>query len=141
MTIDHESIIEKKAKLQQAIRILGKLGERSLSKLQTDEIELGAALHYLELGIEAILDIGSHILTEDFEVFPQTYEEVIQLLGKKKIISSEMAEQSSGMGKFRNKMVHEYSNINIQKVYGYLQKAPGQFKKFDQAFGRYLKKK
>lgn len=141
MTLDHQSIIEKKIKLQQAIRVLKELRLIPLVNLQSNEIEMGAALHYLALGIESILDIGSHILTEDFQASPQTYEEVIQLLGKKKVISAVVAQRSVGMGKFRNKMIHEYSHINFEKVYGYLQKAPGEFTRFDQAFGRYLKKK
>ncbi|MEK7540134.1 MAG: DUF86 domain-containing protein [Patescibacteria group bacterium] len=141
MTLDHQSIIEKKVKLQQAIRVLEDLGGRTLENLQKDEIEMGAVLHYLALGIESILDIGSHILTEDFGTSPQTYEEVIQLLGQKKVISMELAKQSSGIGKFRNKMIHEYSHINFEKVYGYLQKTPKELKRFDQAFSRYLKKR
>lgn len=140
MTLDHQSIIEKKIKLQQAIRVLKELRAIPLINLQNNEIEMGAVLYYLALGIESILDIGSHILTEDFETSPQTYEEVIQLLGKKKVISPLTAKRSSGMGKFRNKMVHEYSHISFEKVYAYLQKAPAEFGRFDQAFGRYLKK-
>lgn len=139
MTIDRESILEKKSKLQQAIRVLKDLAVRPVLEFEKNEVELGAAMHYLTIGIESILDIGSHLLTEDFGVSPKTYEEVIQLLGEKQIISGELAKKSQGMGKFRNKMIHEYVDLNIQKVYSYLQAAPSELEEFDQAFSKYLK--
>ncbi|MBI2415273.1 MAG: DUF86 domain-containing protein [Candidatus Kerfeldbacteria bacterium] len=140
MTIDHESIIEKKAKLQQAIRVLKRLREYPLNKLTSDEITVGSALHYLTIAIEAVLDIGAHILTEDFKASPETYEDVITLLKQHNVIPASLAQRSSGMGKFRNKMIHEYADINIAKVYAYLKTAPDEFEQFDQAFSVYLKR-
>lgn len=140
MTIDHESIVEKKAKLKQVIRVLKKLREYSLEQLSSDEIAVGSVLHYLTVGIEAILDVGSHILTEDFAVSPETYEDVIVLLGKHNVIDVKLAQVSTGMGKFRNKMIHEYADMDIAKVYAYLKIAPDSFEQFDQAFSVYLKK-
>lgn len=140
MTIDHESIVEKKAKLQETITVLKKLKQKPLAEIEADEITAGAVQHYLMIGIEVILDIGSHILTEDFQVSPETYEDVIIQLGKQNIISQDLAKRCQGMGRFRNKMIHEYSDVNMKKVYAYLQQAPDQFSTFDQAFSNYLKK-
>jgi uncharacterized protein YutE (UPF0331/DUF86 family)/predicted nucleotidyltransferase len=140
MTLDHESIIEKKVRLVQALAVLSQLRTRPLAAIQNDEIVIGALLHYLMIAIETILDIGSHILTEDFSATPETYEDVITLLSQKEIISKELADRSSGMGRFRNKMVHEYVDVDIAKVYTYLQKAPDEFEEFNQAFSAYLKK-
>lgn len=138
MTIDHESVTEKKAKLQQAIRVLQKLRKYSLDELMEDEIAIGSVLHYLTVSIEAILDIGSHILTEDFAVSPATYEDIIVMLGTHNIIDKDLSKAASGVGKFRNKMIHEYVGIDIQKVYTYLQAAPEQFQQFDDAFSAYI---
>lgn len=140
MTIDHESVVEKKAKLQETIIVLKKLRRKPLAEIAEDEITAGAIQHYLMIGIEVILDIGSHILTEDFQISPETYEDVIVQLGKQKIISNALAKQCRGMGQFRNKMIHEYADVDMKKIYAYLQQAPDQFSTFDQAFGNYLKK-
>lgn len=141
MTVDHESVTEKKAMLVQSIRSLKKLRTYSVEKMQGDEILTGAVLHYLTIGIESILDIGSHILTEDFRLSPETYEEVIVMLGREGVINKSVAQQSTGMGKFRNKMIHEYADINIKKVHGFLEKAPEIFEGYNRAFGMYLRKK
>ncbi len=139
MTLDHSSIVEKKAKLQQAVRVLKKLRQYPLDKLAGDEITVGSMLHYLTIGIETILDVGSHILTEDFAASPETYEDVITQLGRQNIIDANLAKLSTGMGKFRNKLIHEYADVDVAKVYAYLQTAPDQFEQFDQAFSVYLK--
>lgn len=141
MSIDHESLVEKKANLQQSIRVLTQLQRRSLQQLKNDEITLGAILHYLTVGIESILDIGSHILTEDFGASPESYEAVLELLGQKSVVPATVIEHSRGMGKFRNKMIHEYADIDVEKIHAYLQKAPQEFEQFDQAFSEYLKTK
>lgn len=141
MTIDHASIIEKKAHLQQAIRALKKIRQRAPDEVESDEILTGALLHYIMMAIESILDIGSHILAEDFSVAATSYEEVIRLLGKHNLITADLAKKSEGMGKFRNKLIHEYAEIDFAKVQNYLQHAPEQFEEFDQAFSHYLKAK
>ncbi len=115
-----------------------KLRARSLSSLENDEIAFGAVQHFLTIGIETILDIGSHILTEDFGASPETYEEVLILLGKKKVINKKLTQESKGMGQFRNKMIHEYADIDPKKVYVFLRTAPDIFKQYDAAFSNYL---
>lgn len=139
MTVDHASVIEKKAKLLEAINVLKKLRQKALVEIEEDEITAGAMQYYLMMSIEVILDIGSHILTEDCNVSPESYEDVIRHLAKQKVITQELAQQSQGMGKFRNKMIHEYSDVDMKKVYAYLQQAPDQFAAFNQAFSEYLK--
>lgn len=141
MTVDHESVAEKKAKLLETITILKKLRLTPLAKIEQDEITAGAVQHYLMIGIEVILDIGSHILTEDFQISPETYEAVITQLGKQRIISDTLAKRCRGMGQFRNKMIHEYADVDMKKIYNYLQRAPDEFAEFNQAFSAYLKKK
>ena len=40
----------------------------------------------------------------------------------------------------RNKMIHEYAEIDFSKVYKFLKKAPEEFKLFDKAFSKYIRK-
>lgn len=139
--VDIPSMVEKKAKLQEAIRILRLLRKKGGKKLATDEILQGATLHYLIVAIESILDIGAHILSEDFSLSPESYEVVLSELGRKKVIPPKLAENSAGMGGFRNKVIHEYAQVNFKKVFQYLEQAPEEFERFDLAFSRYIKKK
>lgn len=136
--IDQDSIAEKKALLKDAIRLLTQLRKKGKEKILEDEIAQGAVLHYLMIGIETILDIGTHVLVEDFGVSPATYGDVIVLLGQKNVVPKTLAERSVTMARFRNKLIHEYADIDMMKVYNFLEKAPDEFHAFDEAFSVYL---
>lgn len=139
VALDLQSISEKRFHLQQAISNLTKLAANK--KLASDGILLGALKYYLILAIDAILDIGNHILIESFTAAPDNYEDTIKLLAKNRVINKNLAEKNSGMGKFRNKLIHEYAEIDDKKVLSYLKFAPEQFEEFDKAFKSFLSKK
>ena len=66
-------------------------------------------------------------------------EKKAKLQRRQNIIDVNLAKLSTGMGKFRNKLIHEYADVDVAKVYAYLQTAPDQLEQFDQAFSAYLK--
>lgn len=45
------------------------------------------------------------------------------------------------MGKFRNKLIHEYADVNEEQVMAYLKFAIEQFTDFNNQFGRFIRKK
>ncbi|HCG98415.1 MAG TPA: hypothetical protein DE036_00970 [Actinobacteria bacterium] len=51
----------------------------------------------------------------------------------------EFAGQIRGIAGFRNILIHEYVEIDIEKVYEYLQKVPEQFDEFRSYIGKFLK--
>lgn len=94
----------------------------------------GAALHYLVESIEIITDIATHILAEDFALEINSYSDAIDELGARKIVPKKFAIDNADMARFRNRIIHMYSDVDLAKVYKYLKKAPAVFKKF----GKYL---
>lgn len=85
-------------------------------------------------GINIILDIGNHLLTALYKIYPKTYGEVIQELYLKKIISETTYSKIKGTGNFRNILVHEYVRIDPRRVYGnfhlFLEVLPSLIKEF-----------
>ena len=106
----------------------------------TDHSKYIALEHILQLSIQIILDVGSHILAEDFHENPATYNEVIIALGEKGIITKEFAKLHEEMSKFRNKLVHDYGNIDQTKVLEYGRSASDVFRIFGKAFVDYIQK-
>ncbi len=97
--------------------------------------------HMLQLSIQIILDIGAHILAEDFHENPQSYAEIITAIGKHGIVEESYVATQSEMAKFRNKLVHNYDTIEPKKVVEYGRTAPGVFRTFGQAYVEYMEKK
>ena len=86
--------------------------------------------HGLQLAIECILDIGNHLVAGEQLGSPQSYREVIDLLGQRGILPAEFVGRVQGMPGFRNILVHDYLAVDIGVVWDMLQRGPSQFREF-----------
>ncbi len=75
----------------------------------------------LQLAIQAVLDIGAHILAADFGKRPQEYREIIRQMGSVGVLPRDFAKRIAGMSGFRNILVHSYLEIDPHQVYEALQ--------------------
>lgn len=66
--------------------------------------------------IEACLDIASHIISARGFERAESYAEMFDILGRRGIISQELAEKLSDMARFRNLLVHGYGKIDNARV-------------------------
>jgi uncharacterized protein YutE (UPF0331/DUF86 family) len=92
----------------------------------------------LQLGAQAVLDVGAHIVTGHFNKRPAGYEEVIRLLGEHRVISDELQAALAGLGGFRNVLVHGYLEIDEERVFKFLQRDSLAFREFANVIDRWL---
>lgn len=125
-----ETIDLKFSKLEEVIKKLE--GIKKFSKvifLKHSQIQ-DAALYNLIIGIEAITDIGNFILSQYHHEVAKTYKDIIIKLGEHKVIPRKFADENAAMADLRNFLIHVYEEVDIQKVYLYIKKAPDIFRKF-----------
>jgi uncharacterized protein YutE (UPF0331/DUF86 family) len=96
------------------------------------------AEHGLHLAAEAIFDISNHILVGHFGERVAGYDKVMERLNEKNVISTNIAKCFTRMGGFRNILVHEYMEIDRQKVYERIQNGLDDFKLFAQEILKWL---
>lgn len=138
--IDRISVNDKLFKLQESTRIIEELLSEKKEEVINDE-RLKSALYFnLVISIETILDIGNHILAENFNKPASSYRDIILGLGGKGIVSKEFSLSNQDMGDFRNKIIHDYDSIDDMKVYQYAVKAPEIFKIFMKNFIEFIDK-
>lgn len=137
--IDSDMIKKKLLLLEKNISILKGYKEVSKNDFLVDFTVNGATLYYMVESIEIIIDIGNHILSENFSITPENYADVIKQLGDNNVIPKDFAEANIEMAKFRNKIIHIYDQINMTEVYEHLQKAPDIFKAFLEFYLKFLK--
>lgn len=141
MTALDTRIIEKRlAKLEEVTIRLEQEKPRSLQQLTESEVLSDATLYRLQIGIEAIVDIGSHILAEVYHQHPETYKDTLIELGTVGVVPPEFIEKNVTMVGFRNLIVHQYGEVNLEKVFSYLEKAPTIFREFAHHFALFLEK-
>lgn len=140
MPIDKISIKEKLDKLTNAIKLLEQYRILSREDFLTDFTVNSAAQYNLILGIEVVVDIGNHILSEKYQARSKEYKEVIENLGEYEIAPKDFAKENADMAKFRNLIVHRYGDVDMKLVYEYLQKAPEIFRAFAKYYIEFLEK-
>lgn len=138
--IHHATIKDKLFRLNENIRFIDDVLKKSDKDILSDKPLYYGLQHLLQISIEIIIDVGSHILAEEFSVNPKTYADVIMALGDKNIIDKNFAKEQAEMAKFRNMLVHNYDNLDEKKVLEYGHSAPKIFRLFGKAFSDFLKK-
>ncbi len=72
---------------------------------------------YLRRSLEAIFDIGRHILSKTFGFKEIEYKVIAKELGKRGVVTKELSEMLFAMAGYRNRMVHFYKEIIPDELY------------------------
>ena len=134
-------------KIQDNLNLIGefleklkKLSRRSKEDFLTDERNPAAAESFLRRCIEAIFDVGRHILSKSFAYKSLEYKEVAKELSEKGIVSKTYSEILIKIAGYRNRMVHFYKEILDKELYDILQNDLGDIEKFLKEMDSFLRK-
>lgn len=72
---------------------------------------------YLRRTLEAIFDIGRHILAKTCGYKELEYKKIAKEMGKKGIVTPELSEKLFMMAGYRNRMVHFYREITPAELF------------------------
>jgi uncharacterized protein YutE (UPF0331/DUF86 family) len=124
--------------LAEYIGDLRELQSVNLEEYQANKLIRKAVERTLHTAIEACLDIGHHIITQERLRSPEDNKDVFVVLGEGQIISRDLASRLVDMARFRNLLVHEYTRLDNTVVHGILKKRLGDIDEFAQKITIYL---
>ena len=133
-----EVIRKRLNKLDEYLSILKKLQKYNLEEFISDPEHYGSAERFLHLSIEAITDIGNHIVAEMNLGLVNWYSDIPILLSEKGIITENLKEVWIRMIGFRNTLVHEYIDIDRKIVYEILQNNLKDIEALKKSFAQFL---
>jgi len=133
-------VLNKLERLQGYVKILDSYKKYSIRDISEDFTLRGAIERYLEVSLECCIDIGEMIISSRGLRKPETYKEVIEILGEESILPERFAERFAEAAKFRNILVHMYADVDVKKVYEILQNNLEDFDEFAKYIARYLEK-
>jgi len=135
------------AKVQENLNLIGvflekpeKMARIPKKAFLADERNPAASESFLRRCIDAIIDIGRHILSKSFSPKSLEYKEVALELGDKGVISKNYARTLVKMAGYRNRLVHYYKEISNEEIYEILQNDLGDLEKFLKEIEKFLKK-
>ena len=115
--IDRKVITQRTAWVREMIDALRDLHLEKKKAFLENKNNVAAAESYLRRSLEALFDMGRHILARRF-AFPATeYKEIAKGLFDKRILNEDEAELMRGMAGYRNRMVHFYHEITPEELH------------------------
>ncbi len=130
MTVDREKIRQKIQFMRDKLRELERLQGMSREDFATEPIYQEAAIRMLQVTIEAMLDICSHVLAREGWELPRSYGEVISRAAQYGLIPIEMENTYRKMVRFRNRVVHLYDDVDAAAIQDIIQNRLEDFTPF-----------
>jgi uncharacterized protein YutE (UPF0331/DUF86 family) len=84
--------------------------------LRRDVREERFTLHTLQLAARAVLDVASHIVSDEGLGEPDTNREIFGLLARHRWIEPALSSKLEDMAGFRNVVVHGYAEVDLNVV-------------------------
>jgi uncharacterized protein YutE (UPF0331/DUF86 family) len=138
--IDRKIIKNKFQELERYLKELENLKATPWVEFSASLSRQWTILHGLQLSIQALMDVGNHILAAIGENQIEDYVDIIDKLGEKNIIPNEFAQQIRGMAGLRNILVHEYAMVDLTKIYDIVQNRLDDFRNFIKYTNQFLEK-
>ena len=78
---------------------------------------VAAGESYLRRALEALLDLGRHVLAKGFGLPVAEYAAIADQLGAKDVVPGDLAARLKLMASYRNRLVHEYDVVTPGELY------------------------
>ena len=105
-----------------------------------NELLQSAVERNLQVAIQCMLDIGNHIIAEDEAPAPDTNDDIFRILRDARVMPTDFYDRIKGVGGFRNILVHNYLEVDVDLVYRFLQSDMDDFERFAELIVAYLDK-
>ncbi len=138
--VDKELVLLKLQDLDRYLTQLKKHQGVTADHLDSNLDQAWIVQHGLQLSIQLVLDIGNHILAAAGNP-AQDYSRIFDKLAQIDVIPAEFAESIKSMAGLRNILVHEYTEVDMEKLADLLNNRLGDFSRFAAYVMNYLEDK
>jgi uncharacterized protein YutE (UPF0331/DUF86 family) len=110
-------VLEKSAWIRNALDAIGALPIQSIDEFLSDSRNPSSAESYLRRGLEALLDLGRHILAKGFGRGVVQYKEIPTALLEHGVIDTADTTLMTDLAGYRNRLVHFYDEVSHEELY------------------------
>jgi uncharacterized protein YutE (UPF0331/DUF86 family) len=129
--LSKEILLNRISYIEDSLRSLERFKGTEYSEFHSNSDNFRIAFYDLHRALEAVMDIGTHILSRIPGARPASYKDIPRLLEKNKIVPAEFAADSLiKMAGYRNRMVHFYGEIAEREIYDIIQEELEDFYTF-----------
>jgi uncharacterized protein YutE (UPF0331/DUF86 family) len=120
MTSSHlraTTVLERIAWISQMLADVRSLPLADFSAFQADPRNVAAAESYLRRGLEALLDLGRHLLAKGFGLAVTEYKEIAVALVQVGVLDQDTGHLLRDLAGYRNRLVHFYDAVSDHELY------------------------
>ncbi len=128
--IDRDKVRQKIFFMEENLRLLKEMGCLSLDEFKENHFYFPASVRCLQVAIEAMIDIASHIVAKLRLGMLKNYSDAFEILGKNDIVPKDFLPVLIKMVRFRNRVVHLYDTVDEDEVYNIIKNNLGDFERF-----------
>lgn len=137
--IDSKVVAQRAFWISQMADALKDLRLEEKAIFMADRHKIAAAESYLRRALEALFDIGRHILAKRFAYPAAEYKEIAKGLSENKVLVEKEAELMRKMAGYRNRMVHFYHEITPEELHKICLYHVDEIKLLTQKLGQWVK--
>jgi uncharacterized protein YutE (UPF0331/DUF86 family) len=115
--ISNRVIAERINWIHKMISEIEKLPLEDYARFVEDKRNIWAAESCLRRALEAVMDLGRHVLAKGFGRGVTEYKEIATGLGEEKVLSQIESDKLRALAGYRNRMVHFYQEISDKELY------------------------
>ena len=124
--------------LQESLNEMRAFSRLSLEEFLADKRNPRSVESYLRRALEALFDIGRHILAKKAVKGLLEYKEIARRLGTEGILPKALAERLVPIAGYRNRLVHFYHEVTDEELYEIIQHDLDDLEAFVRAIKHFL---
>lgn len=119
--VKKEIILERAQKCNEYLDQLEEIvNDVAFEEYNNNPLLYGSAERFLHLAIEALIDIGNHIISDDDLGRVEVYRDIAKILAENNYLSEERKDLFIKTIAFRNILVHDYMDLDRDVIFNLL---------------------
>ena len=124
---DHGLVAKKLARIEACLRDLSRVDPATI---ETNLVHERFVEHTLQMAIQAMVDVASHIVSDDRLGEPGNNHQLFDLIARDGWLRPEQVVTVHRMVGFRNVLVHEYETVDVRVVRRVVERQAGDLQAF-----------
>ncbi len=110
-------LADRLARIERMLAAIRRLPLADHEAFFADERNIWTAESCLRRALEALLDIGRHVLAKRFALAVTEYKHIARELGRHGVLSHDDAARLETLAGYRNRMVHFYHDVTPEELF------------------------
>ena len=128
--VDSNVVLARVTKIRECVAALRRYAWLDEESFMGNPEVSGNAERQLQVAIQAVIDIGNHVLADRDLGTAKDYKDIFHILSKDRIVSKSLGSRLASMTGLRNVLVHDYLEVDLKIVHRILRKDLADFERF-----------